>query len=163
MLVIMSIALQPHGLQAARLLYPWDFPGKNTRVGCYVLLQGIFSIQVSCIADGFFTNWARAKPPRVKSTPSKLVLKVQLPRPAALAPPEQLLARLGAHPRTTEWEALEVRPSSSCFKIPSRWFWCTLKLEKHCSTKCMPIKDHWMGSGGTRLGISASSQNGCFL
>ena len=25
----------------------WDFPGKNTRVGCYSLLQGIFLIQGS--------------------------------------------------------------------------------------------------------------------
>ena len=35
--------LQPHGLQLARLLCPWDFPGKNTGVGCHLLLQGIFS------------------------------------------------------------------------------------------------------------------------
>ena len=28
-----------------RLLCPWDSPGKNTRVGCHSLLQGIFSIQ----------------------------------------------------------------------------------------------------------------------
>ena len=26
----------------ARLLCPWDFPGKNTGVGCHFLLQGIF-------------------------------------------------------------------------------------------------------------------------
>ena len=26
---------------AARLLYPWDFPGKDTGVGCHFLLQGI--------------------------------------------------------------------------------------------------------------------------
>ena len=25
-----------------RLLCPWDSPGRNTRVGCRVLLQGIF-------------------------------------------------------------------------------------------------------------------------
>ena len=25
-----------------RLLCPWDSPGKNTGVGCHVLLQGIF-------------------------------------------------------------------------------------------------------------------------
>ena len=24
---------------------PWDFPGKNTRVGCHALLQGIFLMQ----------------------------------------------------------------------------------------------------------------------
>ena len=29
----------------ARLLYPWNFPDKNTGVGCHFLLQGIFPIQ----------------------------------------------------------------------------------------------------------------------
>ena len=37
--------LRPHGLCPARLLYPWDFPGKNTRMGCHFLLQGNFLIQ----------------------------------------------------------------------------------------------------------------------
>ena len=31
----------------ARLLCPWDFPGKNTGVGCHFLLQGIFLTQGS--------------------------------------------------------------------------------------------------------------------
>ena len=30
-----------------RLLYPWNFPGKNTGVGCHFLLQGIFPTQGS--------------------------------------------------------------------------------------------------------------------
>ena len=30
---------------AARFLCPWDFPGKNTGVGCHFLLQGIFLTQ----------------------------------------------------------------------------------------------------------------------
>ena len=30
-----------------RLLSPWDFPGKNTGVGCHFLLQGIFPTQGS--------------------------------------------------------------------------------------------------------------------
>ena len=34
-----------HGLQPSRLLYPWNFPGKNTGVGCHFLLQGIFPNQ----------------------------------------------------------------------------------------------------------------------
>ena len=34
--------LRPHGLQPARPICPWDFPGKNTGVGCHFLLQGIF-------------------------------------------------------------------------------------------------------------------------
>ena len=37
-----SNSLQPHGLQPARLLWPWDFLGKNSGVGCHFLLQGIF-------------------------------------------------------------------------------------------------------------------------
>ena len=43
----MSDSLQPHGLYPARLLCPWDFPGKNIGVGCHVLLQGIFPTQES--------------------------------------------------------------------------------------------------------------------
>ena len=39
--------LRPHGLKPARLLCPWDFPGKNTGVGCCFLLQGIFPTQGS--------------------------------------------------------------------------------------------------------------------
>ena len=38
-------SLRPHGLQPTRLLCPWDFPGKNTGVGCRFCLQGIFRTQ----------------------------------------------------------------------------------------------------------------------
>ena len=52
-------SLRPHGLQPTRLLCPWDFPGKNTGVGCHFLLQGGSSRPkdrtcVSCIAGRFF-------------------------------------------------------------------------------------------------------------
>ena len=43
----MSDFLWPHGLQPTRLLHPWDFPGKNTGVGCHFHLQGIFLTQGS--------------------------------------------------------------------------------------------------------------------
>ena len=39
--------LQPCGLWPARLLCPWDFPGKNTGLGCYFFIQGIFPTQRS--------------------------------------------------------------------------------------------------------------------
>ena len=39
---VMSNSLRPHGLQPARLLCPWDSPGKNSGVGCHFLLEGIF-------------------------------------------------------------------------------------------------------------------------
>ena len=58
----MSDSLGPCGLSPARLLCPWDFPVKNTEVGCHTLLQGIFMIQglnlclcVSYITGRFFT------------------------------------------------------------------------------------------------------------
>jgi len=55
----MSDSLLPQGLQPARLLYPWDSPGKSTGVGSHSLLWGIVPTQGSnpgsCIAGGFFT------------------------------------------------------------------------------------------------------------
>ena len=40
-LLVVSDSLQPCGLEPARLLCPWDSPGKNTGVSCHSLLQGI--------------------------------------------------------------------------------------------------------------------------
>ena len=37
----------PHGLQPAGILCPWNSPGKDTGVGCHSLLQGLFLIQRS--------------------------------------------------------------------------------------------------------------------
>ena len=44
---VVSSSLRFHGLQAAKLLCPWNFPGKNTGVGSHSLLQGIFLTQGS--------------------------------------------------------------------------------------------------------------------
>ena len=64
-LIDMSDSLWPYGLYIAKLLCPWDSPGKNTGVDCDFLLQEIFPTQdgiriccVSCIASIFFTHWA---------------------------------------------------------------------------------------------------------
>ena len=42
---VMSDSLWPSQLQSTRPLCPWASPGKNTRVGCHALLQGIFPTQ----------------------------------------------------------------------------------------------------------------------
>ena len=42
---VVSASLWPRGLNPARVLRPWDSPGKNTGVGCHSLLQGIFPTQ----------------------------------------------------------------------------------------------------------------------
>ena len=44
---VMSDSLWCYELQSARLLCPWDFPGKHTGVGCHFLPQWIFLTQVS--------------------------------------------------------------------------------------------------------------------
>ena len=36
---VMSNSVRPHRRQPTRLPRPWDFPGKNTGVGCHFLLQ----------------------------------------------------------------------------------------------------------------------------
>ena len=62
-----SILLQPLGLWPARLFCPWDFPGKNTGVGCHFLLQGTFPTQglnpcLLQMAGRFFTAEPPGKP-----------------------------------------------------------------------------------------------------
>ena len=55
---VMSNSLRHHGLYPGRLLFPWDFPGKNIGLDCHFLLQGIFPTQgptqIFCLAGGFF-------------------------------------------------------------------------------------------------------------
>ena len=41
------ILCNPMDSKPTRLLHPWDFPGKSTRVDCHFLLQGIFPTQES--------------------------------------------------------------------------------------------------------------------
>ena len=63
----MPNSLQSCGLQPARLLYPWDSPGKNTRMGCHALLQGmeLSSLIGPALTCRFFTTsatWVPQKP-----------------------------------------------------------------------------------------------------
>ena len=44
---VVSSCLWPLGLEPARVLCPWNSPGKNTGVDCHFLLQGIFPTQGS--------------------------------------------------------------------------------------------------------------------
>ena len=52
---VMSDSLWPHGLQPTRLLHPWGFPGKSTRVGCHCLLR--YQCTEFC---KYHTYWNRA-------------------------------------------------------------------------------------------------------
>jgi len=46
-LSVMSNSLWSHELYSTRLFCPWNFSGKNTRVGCHLLLPVIFLTQWS--------------------------------------------------------------------------------------------------------------------
>ena len=58
------LTLQSHRLQPTRLPCPWEFPGKNTGVGCHFLLQGSFpnhwtqDTYGSCIGKRILFYWA---------------------------------------------------------------------------------------------------------
>ena len=89
--------LWPHVLQPARLLCPWDSPGKNTWMGCHALLQGVFLTQgsdpcllhcrwVSCLASGFFTT----EPPAVKKGSPFFFRKTSKRNRASFHPPMSL-------------------------------------------------------------------------
>ena len=61
----MSDPFATRGLLSARLLCPLDFPGKDTKVGCHFLLQGIFPTQglkqhlwYLCIGRWILYQWA---------------------------------------------------------------------------------------------------------
>ena len=63
----------PMDCSPPRLLCPWNFPGKNTGVGCHFLFQGIFSTQgwnpclcVSCTDRQILYHCATWEAPRGK-------------------------------------------------------------------------------------------------
>ena len=62
--LVVSDSLQSHRLKPTRLLCPWNFPGKNTGMGCHFLLKGIFPTQglnlhllLSCIGMWILYHW----------------------------------------------------------------------------------------------------------
>ena len=66
---VMPDSLQPHGLQPTRILCPWDFPGKDSGVGCHFLLQGIFPTQTSNLCP---LRWQEASLPLDRGSPVRV-------------------------------------------------------------------------------------------
>ena len=73
---VTSDSAQPHGLEPARLLCPWDSPSRNTGVGCHALTLGDLpnpgieptSLTSPALDGGFFTTSAtrEAQPSSLK-------------------------------------------------------------------------------------------------
>ena len=78
-----SDSLRPYGLYLSptpRLLYPWDSPGKNSRVGCHFLLQGVLFTQesnshlyVSCTGRSSY-HWYLLGSPTIHIDPLDILL-----------------------------------------------------------------------------------------
>ena len=78
--LVMSNSLQPHGLWPSRFLCPWNFPSKNSGVGCHFLLLGhiytlmydiCFSLSdlLHCVWDPWFLNKLKTEPPYNSAIP----------------------------------------------------------------------------------------------
>ena len=82
-------SLQPYGLQPARFLCLWKFPGRNMGVGCHFLLQGIFphlgiepaSLVSPGLADGYLISTPPGKPN------NKIIMKRFLKHVLCVTPP----------------------------------------------------------------------------
>ena len=66
---VVSDSVRPPGLWPARLLCPWDSPGKNTGGGCHFLLQGIFLTQGSNLCLLCPPHWQVGSLPAIWEAP----------------------------------------------------------------------------------------------
>ena len=75
----MSNSVQPYGLQAASLLWPWDSLHKYTEVSCHALLQGMFPTRGLKPCFLYFMQWQVGSLPLAPSeTPYTLTLLLLL-------------------------------------------------------------------------------------
>ena len=105
--------LQPHGLQPARLLCPWNFPGKNIGVGCHFLPPGDLpdlgiELVSPVLAGGFFTTEPPGKPQAVIS--SDIISWVHLSGPPFIT--WTVSWGLEAWPESDVWAKVSESPSS---------------------------------------------------
>ena len=124
-IAVISDSLRPHGLDPARLPCSWDSLGKNTRVGCHALLQGIFPTQGSnpglCIAGRFF-SLSHHGSPRILEWVAYPFLQEFFPTQESnqgLQHCRWILYQLSWQ----GWFATNTIPLHSCFLTPCLPFW----------------------------------------
>ena len=109
----MSNSVWPGRRQPTRLRCPWDSPGKNTRVSCHALLQGIFPTQGSNPCLLHFPHWQVGSLPVQPLLISKgTALEIRYPGNA----PMQLL--ISTHLYYTLEKAMAPHSSTLAWKIP---------------------------------------------
>ena len=81
---------RPHGLQPTRLLHPWDFPGKNTGVGCHCLLH----ISIQKVLNKYLWNKSRHLT-LIPTSQALLQSGLDVSQAMTLIPPSQALLQSG--------------------------------------------------------------------
>ena len=123
----MSDSVRPQRPQPVRLPHPWDSPGKNTRVGCHFLLQGMKVKSESEVAQSCLT----LSDPMDCSTPGSSIHEIFQARVlewGAIAFSEINLQFLSNHVRD------EYNPASICHPFQyfitgtSRWVFFLLNI-----------------------------------
>ena len=93
-----------------RLLCPWDFPGKNTGMGCHFLLQGIFPAKDS---NPHFLHWqATSLPLSHQGSPYVNTVEVGLPLLYAVIQRRRLLSKLSLSHNNVAFEMVLKREAS---------------------------------------------------
>ena len=59
----MSDSVGPHGLKLTRLPCPWNFPGKNTAVGCHSLLRDLLNPGTEPRSSALYMDSLLSEPP----------------------------------------------------------------------------------------------------
>ena len=102
------------------LLHPWDFPGKNTGVGCISFSRGSSQprdrAQVSHIAGRCFTLWATWEAPEKAEEP-----EIILPTSTGLQKKQRNSRKTSTSASLTMLKPLTVWIRTNCAKFLKRW------------------------------------------
>ena len=141
------LLLRPHGLQPARLLRPWDSPGKNIRVGCHFLLHlEPLTENVSFITSldqwaELFSSSARKWP--VLSKSSLLAYSAAQSCPTLCSPMDCSLPGSLAHEISQErWIGLPFPSVASLHELVPNLSYCLTVVESHIFCPYKALKFH---------------------
>ena len=117
--VAQSDSSRPHGLQPTRLLRPWDFPGKSTRVGCHCRSKFHCSLTAELrgcksSSDSLEGRYLRATR-KTKGTLALCGTAAEVKRPASTEECELVLAGFFRVSASTCWVVGIRANSSTCF------------------------------------------------
>ena len=139
--LVMSDPLRLHGLSPTRLLCSRHFPGKNTGVGCYFLLQGIFSTQGSNLSPLYLLHWQADSFP-LSSTWEALEWEylVRIHRFIVRGPWDHVFSNI----RDFEAKPIEQSPLDPLLSFQQTWLLFIMSPNTYrVPRKCQDLGFHW--------------------